>query len=170
MTGETQQAYDWSINTPFQSVAARYARLLAAEVKRLHGENHTLREAVAAAVEEWNSDGWDAQFCDEPMGSRMFDLRIAAGIKAPPDVTCRDCGAFLSCQDVGKGFTECFESPPPADDPDGDVGPCMGCGEPVHCVPDGLPLCDVCAEKPEYGGEDNGDPDPDGDRRPEHDR
>ncbi len=28
-----------------------------------------------------------------------------------------------------------------------DVSPCMICGEPVVCVPDGVPMCEECAAK-----------------------
>ena len=28
-----------------------------------------------------------------------------------------------------------------------DVSPCMDCGEPIECVPDGMPMCPACAEK-----------------------
>lgn len=26
-----------------------------------------------------------------------------------------------------------------------DISPCMRCGEPVVCIPDGLPMCKACA-------------------------
>lgn len=28
-----------------------------------------------------------------------------------------------------------------------DLSPCMNCGEPVICLPDGLPCCEKCAEE-----------------------
>lgn len=27
-----------------------------------------------------------------------------------------------------------------------DISPCLGCGKPVVCYPDGMPSCDPCAE------------------------
>ncbi len=51
MTGETQRAYDWAINTPHQSVAARYACLLAKEVARLNDEFHHGRTNMVVKTE-----------------------------------------------------------------------------------------------------------------------
>ena len=28
-----------------------------------------------------------------------------------------------------------------------DVSPCMTCGEAVVCLPDGMPMCELCAER-----------------------
>lgn len=28
-----------------------------------------------------------------------------------------------------------------------DLSPCLTCGEPIFCIPDGLPICRSCAEK-----------------------
>ncbi len=28
-----------------------------------------------------------------------------------------------------------------------DVSPCMTCGEPIVCIPDGMPCCDACGKK-----------------------
>lgn len=28
-----------------------------------------------------------------------------------------------------------------------DISPCMVCGQPVVCLPDGLPCCELCEEK-----------------------
>lgn len=28
-----------------------------------------------------------------------------------------------------------------------DISPCGGCGDPVVCLPDGLPMCESCAGK-----------------------
>lgn len=28
-----------------------------------------------------------------------------------------------------------------------DMSPCMGCSLPVVCIPDGLPMCESCAEE-----------------------
>ena len=28
-----------------------------------------------------------------------------------------------------------------------DISPCTVCGDPVVCIPDGMPMCEPCAEK-----------------------
>lgn len=43
MTGEEGQAYTWAIETPHNSVAARYARILAQYIERQHTEQNRNR-------------------------------------------------------------------------------------------------------------------------------
>lgn len=33
-----------------------------------------------------------------------------------------------------------------------DICPCQGCGEPVVCVPDGMPMCEGCEDENCQGG------------------
>jgi len=118
---------------------------LAGQIKRLQEERDKFRDACRFAKKacvcrnESNLFTW--------MSQRNWD-QFVSRCEAAEEVKLPDWEVPDEVED-GDPFDESYELPDDgdrADEEDLDVLPCSRCGEPVRTVPEGLALCNACAQ------------------------
>ncbi len=131
MNPETQKAFDWARNAPYQSVAARYAKALALEVERLEGElakadDHPL------VIQQGGTSGVDR--CHRVINKQQGKIeRLQTTVAKMSHRRCHDCGnvayhllaviPYVCCEECGSQDTRLIrEAAVAAETTDGSTG------------------------------------------------